>query len=44
LKVNPDYASGVEKLRRRWREGSDSRSKLLFRQVASRISRAPQPP
>jgi putative DNA primase/helicase len=41
---SPDYAEGREILRRLWQQTSDSRSKSLSRQVASRISRAPQPP
>jgi DNA-binding transcriptional LysR family regulator len=42
--ASPDYAEGREILRRLWQQTSDSRSKSLSRQVASRISRAPQPP
>jgi hypothetical protein len=41
---SPDYAEGREILRRLWQETSDSRSKSLSKQVASRISPAPQPP
>jgi hypothetical protein len=41
---SPDYARGMRFLRRLWRKAADSRSNSLFRQVASRINRMPQPP